>query len=441
MKKLLIFSFIILLAGAGYWYFIYQKKADAKTVYEFAEVTRGNIENLISSTGTIQPVRTVEVGTEVSGKIEKVNVDFNDMVKKGQVLAILDTTFLSSAVRDAQASIVRAEAQYHKSQKDYEFNKQLFDKQLASELELLGVETTMKTNYASLQSAKSALERSQFNFDHAVIRSPISGKVINRNIEEGQTVQASFSTPTLFLIAENLAKIEIHARVDESDIGQIREGQEVRFTVEAYFDKEFSGAVRQVRLQPQTISNVVTYTVVVDAENTESLLMPGMTATVEFVVDKKENVLLVPNSALRVQPTEEMLASMRARWEGRRGEGEAYAGQGRPRPGGGNYDRNAGGGFQRNGGGNFQINQGEGSQRNMSDRMARLWTKDDKGDYSVIMARKGITDGKMTEILENERLQEGMQLVSNVIQPTTAAQATPNRGMDMRVMGRVMGGR
>ena len=443
MKKIIALVIVLALAAAAYGFIRNKNSVEAQPLIDFAEITRGDIENVISCTGTIEPVRTVAVGTEVSGKIDKIFVDFNDNVKKGQVLAVLDTTFLQSSIRDANASIVRADAQYRKAEKDYEHNKELFDQHYVSELELLSFETTMKSNFASLQSAQSALERAQFNLDHALICSPISGKVINRNVEEGQTVAASFSTPTLFQIAEDLSKIQILAAVDESDIGQIKEGQEVRFSVESYFDKKFQGAVREVRLQPKMVSNVVTYTVVVDAENKEGLLLPGMTATLDFVVEKKENVLLVPSSALRIQPTEEMLAAMRRNWTGRQRPGDSTGQRQRDpnarRQGDPNTQRQwdpSSGEGRRSGPPDGNGNWGGRGQR---ENMARLCTKDDQGNYSAIPVRKGITDGLMTEILENDRVHEGQKVMSSVIQVAEKQNNSNGPRLDMRVMGRALG--
>ncbi|MBN1293280.1 MAG: efflux RND transporter periplasmic adaptor subunit [Candidatus Latescibacteria bacterium] len=414
MKRILIIAGILLIVVVGLVFLRSKNGADAKTSIEYTEVTRGDLENVISSTGTIEPISTVEIGTQVSGTIDKIFVDFNDMVQKNQVLAVLDTTFLAASVRDARAGIVRAQAQYDKSVKEFDRNTELFKKNYISEFELMTYETTMKTNFASLQSAQTALERAEFNLNYAVIRSPIAGKVIYRSIEEGQTVAASFSTPTLFLIAEDLSKMEIHALVDESDIGQIKEGQQVRFSVEAYYDNIFTGTVREVWLQPETISNVVTYTVIVDAQNNEGLLLPGMTATIDFIIEKKENVLLVPNTALRVQPTDEMLKEIH------------------PNPTNRSNDST---GYEKNTGlADFEKTRG----KNYRDNITRLWTEDNGGKYKMYPVQTGLTDGKMTEVFGNDQIVENMKIITNTGQKVNNNAA--DQRMDMRMMGRMLRG-
>jgi HlyD family secretion protein len=253
----------------------------------------------VSCTGTLQAVGTVAVGTEVSGTIEKVLVDYNDRVKKGQILAQLDLELFQAEAAKARGEVLRARALLRQAEAEYRRNRPLLAEGHLSAQEFLDYETGLATARADLMTAEAALKKSDTNLRNAGIRSPIDGTVIERQIEKGQTVAASFNTPTLFILAEDLARMEIEADVDESDIGQIREGQKVRFTVQAYHDREFDGRVAQIRLNPTEESNVVTYTVVVEAANPEGLLLPGMTATADFVVDGVENALLVPDAALQ----------------------------------------------------------------------------------------------------------------------------------------------
>ena len=414
MKKTLLITGILLAVIIGFGLMRSKNGAVAKTSIEYAEVSRGNLEDVISSTGTIEPIGTVEVGTQVSGTIDKIYVDFNDIVEKNQVLAVLDTTFLAASVREARAGIEKAQAQYNKSVKEFERNTELFKKNYISEFELMTYETDMKTNYASLQSALTSLEKAEYNLNYAVIRSPIAGKVIYRDIEEGQTVAASFSTPTLFLIAEDLSKMEIHALVDESDIGQIKKGQQVRFTVEAYYGETFTGNVREVWLQPETISNVVTYTVVVDAKNNEGFLLPGMTATIDFIIEKRENVLLVPNSALSVKPTEEML------------KGSGPNPDNRPLAAPGNEQNRP------------PVDSEKYGKKELQDTKTRLWAQDSGGSYKMYPVTAGLTDGKMTEVTGNDQVVEGMKVITGTAQK--ANNNTANQGMDMRMMGRMLRG-
>ncbi|MGE4544359.1 MAG: efflux RND transporter periplasmic adaptor subunit [Pedobacter sp.] len=262
-------------------------------------VAQGVMEITVACTGSLQAVGTVDVGTEVSGTIGKVLVDYNDRVHKGQVLAELDLELFESAEAEAKAAVMGSEALYRQALSEFRRNQPLYDQGHLSDQEFLEYRTSLATTQADLQSSKAALAKSQTNLRKAHILSPIDGTVIEREIEVGQTVAASYSTPTMFVLAEDLARMEIEADVDESDIGQIRQGQKVRFTVQAYPDQIFDGQVAQIRLNPTEESNVVTYTVVVEAANPDGKLLPGMTATADFVVEQVENTLLVSNAALQ----------------------------------------------------------------------------------------------------------------------------------------------
>lgn len=286
----------------AWWALAQQGPAGSEPSFKFAEVSRGNLEVLVSSTGTLAAVETVEIGTQASGTIEQLLVDYNDQVKKGQVLAVLDQSSFNASVKKAKAEVLKAQAELKQAEDEFSRNVPLQEKGYISAQEFLPITTAVATTKASLQSAEANLEQTRINLEYTVIRSPIDGTVIDRSVDAGQTVAASLSTPTLFLIAEDLAQMQIETQVDETDIGQIRQGQPVRFTVQSYFDQNFIGSVRQIRLQPETHDNVVTYTVIVDASNESGLLMPGMTATVDFVVHQSENVLLVPVAALNFTP-------------------------------------------------------------------------------------------------------------------------------------------
>lgn len=397
MKKW-IWIFSIILIAFAFWFFFSKNGESKKETYSFVEITRGNLSSKITSSGTLDPVSTVEVGTQVSGMLDKIYVDFNDNVRRGQLLALLDTTFLAASVRDANAALERAAAQYHEAATKHELNKKLFEKKIISELEFLVSETSVVTNRASVQSAKSSLERAKTNLDYAFIRSPIDGTIIHRNVEEGQTVAASLSAPQLFILAEDLSKMEILVNVDESDIGRIKEGQRAVFTVQAYDQKEFEGFVNQIRLQPQTISNVVNYTVVVNADNEEGILLPGMTATVDFYVEEKEDVLLVPAAALRFSPPEDLVAAyrekMRAQFE--------------------NAQRDSSNGGERRGG--FFGGQG-GMAGGFSGSVNRnsfgsLWYMDENNELAMTGVFLGLSDGKNTEIIRGRNIEEGMKVIN-----------------------------
>lgn len=297
-----ILSILLLTLSGLAWAYL---RNGSPTPPEFAteEVRVANLMETISSTGTIQAVGTVEVGSQVSGTVAKVLADYNDKVRENQTLVVLDQSTLQASMEEAEAQKAKAEAQLERSRSDFERIQKLYAQGHVAEKELTDARTTFLMDQASVKSADASLRRSRESLSHATIRSPIRGTVLKRSVEVGQTVAASLSSPTLFVIAEDLSKLEILAGVDESDISQIFPEQEVRFSVQAYPDSLFQGRVRQVRLQPESVQNVVTYQVVVDASNPSGILLPGMTATVDFVVDKAESALCVPSTALRYHPS------------------------------------------------------------------------------------------------------------------------------------------
>lgn len=397
-KKILYIAMLVVLFVIGRWAFSSLSGND-NTQYQFAEITRGDLESTISSSGTLSPVTTVEIGTQVSGTIAQVFVDYNDNVHKGQLLAVLDTVLLKSSVLDGQAGMEKAEAQLQDAQVNHQRNQELFERGFISEAEFQPFQINLKTQRANLKSAQAALQRAEQNLNYAVIRSPINGTVIERNVEAGQTVAASLSTPTLFIISEDLAKMEILVEVDESDIGLIKDGQSVRFDVQAYPDKIFTGTVRQIRLQPTTVSNVVNYTVVVDADNQENLLLPGMTATVDFITEQKKDVLLVSNTALRFQPSEEILAESQER---RQKQFEALPDSLKEQRG-----------MQKGSRGVFASRQrgnGASSVAASNDRK-QVWYLDERGELAMEPVMIGMSDGSKSEIVMSRNLGEGMQVI------------------------------
>lgn len=416
-KKLFIYgSILIVLIAAGY--FLLSGGDEKSEKYTFAEITKGDLSVFISSSGTLEAISTVEVGTQVSGRIAKLFVDFNSEVRRGQLLAILDTVTLAATVRDTQASLERAKAQYNQSVAVHERNKKLYEKNYISELDFIQSQTDVESAHASLKSAESSLERAKTNLSYAYIYAPIAGKIINRAVEQGQTVAASLSAPTLFTIAEDLSSMRILASVDESDIGQIKEGQKVKFTVQAYQNKNFEGEVTQIRLNPTVVSNVVNYIVVVKADNEEKVLLPGMTATVDFYVDQREDVLLIPNAALRFQPTEAMQEEYKKNMEKELANlpdsvKNRFQGRG-PGMGGGNF---MGGNF---GGGNSQ--NGGSRRRNFS----RLWYLDENKQLKMSPASLGLSDGKNTEIVRGRNIKEGMKIITAVLEEETAPKTGNN---------------
>ena len=256
-----------------------------------------SIEVTVTATGEIQPVYKVDVGTQVSGKVEKLYVDFNSEVKKGDLLAELDRSTLSEQVQQSEAQVSNAQSNLTLAQRTYDRTKSLFDNKAATQEALDAAEDELIRAKNQLVTAKSNYQKAKVDLGYAMIYSPISGVVLNKAVEEGQTVASSFNTPTLFTIANNLTEMQVEANVDEADIGQVKVGQPVTFTVDAFPEDVFTGTVKQVRLEPTVTSNVVTYTVIIDAPNPEEKLFPGMTASVSIIV-KKEVGVSVPMEAL-----------------------------------------------------------------------------------------------------------------------------------------------
>jgi HlyD family secretion protein len=276
--------------------------------FETAKVSKGSIINTITATGTIEADTTVLIGTQVSGVINKIYVDFNSHVKKGELLAELDKTPLQTQVQQAEASLDDAKSEVDFQRATYERYLVLLDKKLVAQADFDQVKYNYDKARANLKTAQAGYDKAQVNLSYASIYSPIVGVILNRAVDQGQTVAASFSTPNLFTIGNDLSQMQVQAAVDETDIGQVRQGQPVSFTVSAYPNETFEGDVRQIRLQPVVTSNVVTYTVIVDAPNPEFKLMPGMTANITVQVQKLDSVLVIPGKALRFTPDAAWLA-------------------------------------------------------------------------------------------------------------------------------------
>lgn len=413
-KHILWTVLIISITSLGFFTFIQCGGQAAEKEYQFSEVVRTDITNKVSCSGTLEAVGTVDVGTQVSGVIDHIYVDFNDKVRKNQILVVLDTVLLKAQVIEAQANYQKTEAQLQEAKADNDRNKALFDKGLISEAEFLPFNINLKIQQASVTSAKAALLRANRNLKYAVVRSPIDGTVIQRSVEEGQTVAASLQAPTLFIIAEDLSKMEIHAQVDESDIGQIKQGQKAVFEVQAYIDKQFEGVVRQVRLQPEVVQNVVNYTVIVDASNPDGLLLPGMTATVDFFVEELKDVVAVPNTALGFQPSEEVLTAFRERMQ-QRFAARSDSTQ-RPR-----FNPGSQGGGQGFGAGRFNPND-----------MGSVWFLNEKGEPEMSFFRKGKTDGKFTEVLGGRRLEAGTKLITGYTDPSKESETNTQQNSGRR---------
>jgi HlyD family secretion protein len=409
-------AMLALFGGTAWMY----KRADGKELpqYRTAAVTRASIKSTVSATGALSAVRTVQVGTQVSGQIAQLYVDFNDHVKKGQLLARIDPTLQQQAVEDAQAQLERAEATLKQAQDDYNRNKQLLDAKVITAQEFSTVQSNFSVQQATVKSAHIALDRAKQNLAYTSIYAPIDGVIVERDVDVGQTVAASLSAPQLFIIAQNLSEMQILASVDESDIGVIKDGQPVQFTVQSYPGQTFTGNVQQVRLQSKTQDNVVNYTVVVGVKNDAQKLLPGMTATVVFETGSADNALSVPNAALRLKPTEAMLATVQnsATGPGARARADGDSATGRA---GGSFPPGQGGaaGAEARGGGQRRA----GSQG--ASGFATLWTLGADGKtVKPVRVRTGLTDGQRTAIMTRDStLTEGTQVIIGIGGESAAA--------------------
>ena len=405
MKRAFIIGLILIVAGAAIWFFT--RHSESTIAYEFETLARGDIENTVSCTGTLEATSTVEVGTQLSGTVSEVLVDYNDVVRVGQALAIIDTTQLVLTVQADEAALKKAEASLLVARLDYDSNKDLFSRDYASQYDLAQSEAALIAAQASYASAKTKYDQSLNDLRlYSIIRSPINGAVIDRAVEAGQTVAASLSTPTLFTLAEDLTQMEILAYVDESDIGMVQRGMPARFTVDAYPDQSYDGVVSQVRLQPVTLNNVVNYIVVVQATNEDGKLLPGMTATVDLITQQVSDVFVVPATVLAFRPDtasmQAVFAQKRAAFAARAGASQESisAGGAPPAP--------------------PAAASGETSS---SGNSGMLWYLNNQGMLDMMRVRVGATDGSHTQVL-GPGLAEGMQLI---VKQTGEAQSSSSR--------------
>jgi HlyD family secretion protein len=413
----------VLLAGG---FFLLRGRGGA-TQFTIGTIDRGDIVEVVGATGTLEAVTTVQVGSQVSGTIQSLYADFNSTVKKGQVIARLDPSILQARLGQAEASVLSAQANVDRSRATVEDTRQKYERAKELAATKLIAETdleTAKSNYdgavASLKASQAAesqavanLNQSKVDLSHTIIDTPIDGVVISRNVDVGQTVAASFQAPVLFVIANDLARMRVNAAVDEADVGRVREGQEVVFHVDAFPEREFKGTVEQVRLNPTTVSNVVSYNTIVAVDNRDLLLRPGMTATVSIVVRKAENALRLPASALRFRPEGYQRptgSAAAATGTGQRAAtGTRPQGQGGGRPGGGvpgaamAAERGPGG----PGGG-----RGPG-------RPTTVFVPDEKGQPKAVDVRIGVSDGQFVEVREG--LEDGAVVITGTEIPGARA--------------------
>lgn len=309
-KKTLVIVAVAAIAALAVWLLSGGKKEE-KITFDTAAVAPANIMNSITATGTIEPVTSVTVGTQVSGIVSKLFVDYNSVVKKGQVIAELDKTNLMSQLNTAKTQLATAQSQLNYQTANYKRYKTLFEKGLVAANDFDNAKLLYTQAKEQVVSAKEEVQRAQTNLGYATITSPIDGVVLSKSVEEGQTVAASFSTPELFTIAQDLTNMQVVADVDEADIGDVKEGERVTFTVDAYPDDTFEGEVKQVRQEATTTNNVVTYEVVISAPNADLKLKPGLTANVTIYTAERKGVLSVPSKALRFTPQKETVGKMK----------------------------------------------------------------------------------------------------------------------------------
>lgn len=315
------FTLILVLIGLGAGSYFYWKKAHAPSLeerYKTQALEMGDVTQTVSANGTLNPVVLVNVGTQVSGTVKKLHVDFNDKVSQGQALAELDPALFQAQAAQSDASVNSAQASLELAQANEARMRGLFAQEYVSRQELDQAVQALKSARAQLALARAQNQKDRTNLAYTVIRSPVSGVVVSREVDTGQTVAASFQTPTLFKIAQDLSKMQINSSFAEADVGNIQVGQPVRFSVDAFPNRSFKAVVKQRRINPTTQQNVVTYDVVVAVDNPEQILMPGMTAYVNITVAQRKNALLVPNAALRFKPADMSAKNGKSRKEERK---------------------------------------------------------------------------------------------------------------------------
>jgi HlyD family secretion protein len=468
---------ITTVGGLGAWK-LFTVKAD-KPVYLFGTVDKGNIVMQVAATGTLAAVTTVQVGSQVSGNIAELYADFNSEVKKGQLLAKLDPALFEAQVEQASANVRTSEATLNDDlasiattranlekakvdvldkQRKLKRQKELFDENLVPrddldtaqaaldaavatqksvEAQLESGQARYKADESRLNQAKANLETAKLNLSHTIITSPISGTIISRSVDRGQTVAASFSSPTLFTIGEDLTKMQVNTNIDEADVGRIKTGMEATFSVDAYPGETFSGSISQIRLAATTVQNVVTYNAIIDVPNPQLKLKPGMTANVKILIEKVEDTLKIPNSALRFKPTFSELEFAEA--FKRAGEEQAWnrfkfmllatpsaAPQAGAFSGQGNRGGMGGGGFAQGGGarggmgaGGARRDPGVTAARSSRGRRVPIWIMGEDKLLRPVVVRLGLTDGVSTQV-EEGKLKQGDKIV-------TGLEVDPNR--------------
>jgi HlyD family secretion protein len=446
----------LVLVGAGITWFAVRRSANDEPIsFKVAKVDRGSIEQIVTATGQLSAVVTVLVGSQVSGIIQSLGADFNSQVKQGQIIAQIEPTRFKANLEQARAALKNAEASQARARVNHDAAKRELDRAMAlADKQVIGVSELdeLKAKYALTQvevqssEAQAAQARAQVgiarvDLERTTIRSPIDGTVLQRAVDVGQTVAASLSAPTIFTIAQDLSKMEVRAAIDEADVGKLREGLEARFSVDAHPGREFVATIFQIRSNPTVTQNVVTYDAILRVDNPDAKLRPGMTASVRIVTEKRENVLRVPNVALRFKPSAEIVLAQTGGGMGRGDGGAAAGGEGRT-PGGGEWQPRAGGRVGRRGGGQGRVGGGGegrgagGGGRRLGGgaggpggagggpRQASRVYKAQGEKVLAVPFRPGIADDQFTEILRGQ-LKEGDELVTEATGP--GLQQAPQR--------------
>lgn len=441
MKKQIRYIIIVIIVVALVVGFTLVRKTKSRPEWRTDSMSRGKIREVVTASGSLNPYVLVEVGTEVSGKIEKLYKDFNDVVKKGDLLAKLDTEILQTSLESSKADLAKAQTSALEAKLDMDNLKELVKKDMAAEYELKKAEFRYEQAKQSLATARLNQQRAQKNLDNAYITSPIDGVIVARSVDEGQTVAASLSSPTLFKIANNLDKMQITANIDEADIGRVKIGLAVEFSVDAYPAMPFVGEVKQIRLNPSMEQNVVSYSVIIDADNPGRVLLPGMTTNVTIIIQSKESVTRIPEAATRFRPSKEVWTLFGLKWKddliitAREQAMEELARQSEAKP---NIpedkaaaDSSASAPGAKAGMGRAAGNPGAAFGGMMRGGTSMVWVLQE-GKPKLKMVRTGISDGAFIEVISG--VDEKDKLITGVTYKNAkqAAAANPMSGPGMR---------
>ena len=404
-KRILTIFITLLIVGAGIFYYQHTQNKNKLTWRTFPAGYR-TITASISASGTINPVTKVNVGTEVSGRIERIYKDFNDYVKRGDLLAKLDTSTLEMTLEEMRINLRTAELSLNEHRIDLNRAKELFENNMIAQFELQRAQFNYDVSKENVERARFSVQRAETNIKNAFIHSPIDGVIISRAVDEGQTVAASLNAPTLFVIANNLEDMQIEAQIDEADIGRVEIGQRVRFTIDAFPGMGFNGSVRQVRLNPIVEQNVVTYRVIISISNPDRLIMPGMSANVQIIINQVDNVLAIHERAIQFRPSREIWEAFGLKWD------DSLAMTGRAR-------------------GRTPMGGPSGGRENI--QMNSIWVMEN-GVPTQATIRTGLSDGSFIQVISG--LEEGQEIIVGVVHP----QLTAGAGSAFAGGGAAMGG-